>query len=342
MSSPQRVSSNLQNPVTPDLDWQTLDRVLAGDASAADEDHVRAWVGASPDRRLMVESLLRRNGSLASVDVDRAWQSVASRTVSAPHVDRKWTIGWVAAAGVVIAVGSFISARMLRTSAQQVQIPTSWHELSSPLGKRTIVTLPDSTRVVLNAESSLRYSSMFGERTREVFLTGEAYFTVRADSARPFRVRANNAEIQDVGTRFMVRAYDAAHGTLVVVDEGAVGIASAGSLGHDTVVVTPGVLARMSPSGAVTTMATNATKYVGFANGLLATSGLTLSEAVPVIERWYDVKIYVADPMLGRRPLARDFHDEPLSNVLNALGALLDADVRRSGRLVTISPRSNN
>lgn len=327
--------------MTPDLDWQTLDRVLAGDASEADEDHVRAWVGASADRRLMVESLLHRNGALTNLDVERAWQNVASRTISAPPVDRKWTIGWVAAAGVVIAVGSFISARMLRTSVRQAQIPTSWQELSSPLGKRSTVTLPDSTRVVLNAGSSLRYSSMFGQRAREVFLTGEAYFTVTPDSARPFRVRANNAEIQDVGTRFMVRAYDATHGTLVVVDEGAVGIAAAGSLGHDTVVVTPGVLARMTPSGAVTTTAANATKYIGFANGLLVTSGLTLSEAVPIIERWYDVKIYVADPTLARRPLSRDFRDESLATVLNALGTSLDADVRHSGRLVTITPRSD-
>lgn len=328
--------------MTPDLDWQTLDRVIAGDASAADEEHVRAWVGTSTDRRRMVESLLHRNGALASVDVERAWQSVASRTISARPVDRKWTLGWVAAAAIVIAVGSLISARMLRTSAQETQIPTSWQELSSPLGKRSPVVLPDSTRVVLNAGTSLRYSSTFGHRAREVFLTGEAYFAVRPDSVRPFRVRANNAEIQDVGTRFVVRAYDATHGTLVVVEQGAVGIAPAGRVGHDTVVVTPGVLARMTPSGAVTTTAANATKYAGFANGLLVTSGLPLSEAIPIIERWYDVKIYVADPMLGHRLLGRDFKDEPLTNVLNALGAALDADVRRSGRLVAIAPRSNH
>jgi ferric-dicitrate binding protein FerR (iron transport regulator) len=195
--------------------------------------------------------------------------------------------------------------------------------------------------VVLNAGSALRYSSIFGQKAREVFLVGEAYFEVRPDSERPFRVRANNAEIQDVGTRFSVRAYDTMHGTLVVVAEGAVGIAAAGSFRHDTVVVMPGVLARMTPSGAVTTTAANATKYTGFATGLLATSGLTLSEAVPIIERWYDVKIYVSDSALGRRTLNKDFRNEPLANVLNAIGVALDVDVRRSGQLVTISARSD-
>ena len=322
-----------------DLDWQTLDRYLAGDASAVDEERVRAWVSASPERRAMVESLQRLDGALTRVDVERAWQQVASRTVEAPNTDNKWALGLLAAAVVVVAVASIVSARMLRTTAQETQVPTAW--LEAPLGHRSAIVLPDSTRVVLNAGSSLQYSSAFGQKTREVFLKGEAYFAVRPDSARPFRVRANNAEVQDAGTRFVVRAYDSTHGTLVVVAEGAVGIAPAGSFGHDTVVVTPGVLARMTPSGAVTTTTADAAKYAGFAHGLLVTSGLTLSEAIPIIERWYDVKIYVDDPVLARRLLTRDFEGEPLANVLNALGRALDADIRRSGQLVTISPHSN-
>lgn len=325
--------------MTHDLDWQTLDRYLAGDASAVDEERVRAWVSASPERRVMLESLRRRDGALTRVDVERAWQRVASRTVAANTTDGKWALGLLATAVVVVAVGSVVSARMLRTSARETQVPTAWQE--APLGHRSAVMLPDSTLVVLNAGSSIRYSSTFGQKAREVFLKGEAYFAVRPDSARPFRVRANNAEIQDAGTRFVVRAYDSTHGTLVVVAEGAVGIAPSGSFRHDTVVVTPGVLARMTPSGAVTTTAADAAQYVGFSQDVLVTSGLALSEAIPIIERWYDVKIYVADPALGRRLLTTDFHNEPLANVLNAIARSLDADVRRSGQLVTISPHSN-
>ncbi len=328
--------------MTNDLDWQTLDRVLAGDASSADEERVQAWASASPERRAMVESLQRRNGAMTRVDVERAWQQVASRTVRAPAVDRKWTLGWLAAAAVVVAGGSIVSATMLRSSAREIEVPTGWHAESAPLGHRSLIVLPDSTRVVLNAGTSLRYSSMYGGKAREVLLNGEAYFVVRSDSARPFRVHAKNAEIQDVGTHFMVRAYDATQGALVVVAEGAVGISPAGSFGHDTVIVTPGVLARMTPSGAVTTTTANASKYTGFADGVLVTSGLTLSEAVPVIERWYDVKIYVADSALARQPLTRDFRAEPLSNVLKAIELSLGAEVRRSGRLVTISPRSDH
>ena len=59
-----------------------------------------------------------------------------------------------------------------------------------------------------------------------------------------------------------------------------------------------------------------------------------------MIERWYDAKIRITDPALGRRPLNADFRDEPLGSVLDALSLALDADIRRDGRAVTISPRS--
>ncbi|MGH7617225.1 MAG: FecR domain-containing protein, partial [Gemmatimonadaceae bacterium] len=126
----------------------------------------------------------------------------------------------------------------------------------------------------------------------------------------------------------------------VVVAEGAVGVARSGGGGHDTVVVTPGVLAHVTPTGAITTTAVDASRYTGFSRGLLVLGDLTLDEAVPAIERWYDVTIRVTDPALGRRPLNADFRDEPLTSVLDALALALGADVKRDGRTVTISARS--
>jgi ferric-dicitrate binding protein FerR (iron transport regulator) len=218
-------------------------------------------------------------------------------------------------------------------------VATSWHETSAPLGRRASVTLPDSSTVVLNAGSSIRYASTFGRGEREVELRGEGYFVVRHDSTRPFRVRANNAAIQDVGTRFVVRAYDASHGTIIVVAEGAVAVAAAGTAAHDTVVVTPGVMARMGSSGAIVTTAVDTERYTGFSDGLLVLGDLTLEEAVPMIERWYDVTIRLTDPALGHQQLNANFRNEPLTGVLDALGLALDVDIRRDGREVTISPR---
>ena len=321
------------------LDWSLLDRYLAGDASPADAERVRAWLAGSPERQALVESLQRHNATAAHVNVDSAWTRVSARTVGRSGGEWRRNVVWLAAAALVLAVGSTISLRMLRTGPTPIQVATSWRETSAALGRRASVTLPDSSTVVLNAGSSIRYASTLGRGEREVELRGEGYFVVRHDSTRPFRVRANNAAIQDVGTRFVVRAYDASHGTIVVVAEGAVAVAAAGTAAHDTVVVTPGVMARMGSSGAIVTTAVDTERYTGFSDGLLVLGDLTLEEAVPMIERWYDVTIRLTDPALGHQQLNANFRNEPLAGVLDALGLALDVDIRRDGREVTISPR---
>jgi ferric-dicitrate binding protein FerR (iron transport regulator) len=95
----------------------------------------------------------------------------------------------------------------------------------------------------------------------------------------------------------------------------------------------------MTATGAITTTTVDAARYTGFSRGLLVLGDLTLDEAVPVIERWYDVTIRVTDSTLRRRALNADFRDEPLPSVLDALSLALDVDITRNGRLVTISSR---
>jgi ferric-dicitrate binding protein FerR (iron transport regulator) len=202
------------------------------------------------------------------------------------------------------------------------------------------VTLPDSSTVVLNAGSAVRYPYPFERTEREVVLHGEGYFTVRHDAARPFRVRTNDAEILDVGTRFVVRDYDSSPGTVIVVVDGAVGVSAADIAHRDTVVVVTGMLARLTPSGTITTALVDTQSYTGFADGLLVLGNLTLAEAAPVIERWYDVKLHLTDPALGQQRLNENFRNEPLAGVIDALSAALGATIRRDGRDLTISRKA--
>ena len=63
-------------------------------------------------------------------------------------------------------------------------------------------TLPDGTKVWLNGESRLKYNAEFSGRTRDVALTGEAFFEVRKDTLRPFRVSMNDLQVEVLGTSF--------------------------------------------------------------------------------------------------------------------------------------------
>ena len=72
--------------------------------------------------------------------------------------------------------------------------------------------------------------------------------------------------------------------------------------------------------------------------GSLVLEGLTLTDALPQLERWYDVTITVADSSLARRRVQARFHDETLPQVLDALSLALGAQWQQSGRTITLTP----
>lgn len=83
--------------------------------------------------------------------------------------------------------------------------PVKYHTLP---GQKDTIILKDGTHVWLNADSKLICDKDFGQSpTREVTLTGEAYFDVSKDPGRPFVIHANNMNIKVLGTAFNVKAY---------------------------------------------------------------------------------------------------------------------------------------
>jgi len=100
------------------------------------------------------------------------------------------------------------------------------NEKSTKSGQKSIFTLFDGTKVTLNANSTLKYPTHFGEMSREVYLIGEAYFEVAHDTTKPFIV--NSAEISTtvLGTKFNISAFPEDNDIIVSLVEGKVLVSS--------------------------------------------------------------------------------------------------------------------
>ena len=84
----------------------------------------------------------------------------------------------------------------------------SFKQIIAGKGVRKLLTLPDGTKVWLNADSRLSYDpEMAAANQRLVTLTGEAYFDVTHDKQHPFIINANKVTIKVLGTAFNVKAY---------------------------------------------------------------------------------------------------------------------------------------
>jgi ferric-dicitrate binding protein FerR (iron transport regulator) len=108
--------------------------------------------------------------------------------------------------------------------------------IQTTLGSRALTTLPDGSKVWLNAGSRLDYTLEFGRKTRVVKLTGEAFFDVKTDSTKPFIVRAGKLAIKAYGTAFNVKAYPNENAITTTLVRGKVVIAGKDNADKDFVV----------------------------------------------------------------------------------------------------------
>jgi ferric-dicitrate binding protein FerR (iron transport regulator) len=81
-------------------------------------------------------------------------------------------------------------------------------EKQNAKGVKSTITLPEGSKIWLNADSKLSYPVAFNDKTREVYLRGEAFFDIRKNPDKPFIIHLANGTIHVLGTSFNVRAYD--------------------------------------------------------------------------------------------------------------------------------------
>jgi transmembrane sensor len=342
----------MPDPFEPAFEPELIDRYLAGEASADELGKIDANRAANPAWGATIDALREAvaRPSKPQWDEDAAWARLRSRIDTNGELPGRRTIGadvqqprrplvrWLIAAGALIAVSAATWGMAREREGAATGEATFANEIVTPNGARQTVTLGDGSRVTLNAGSRLRWAANYGERTRDVYLDGEAYFAVAHDAARPFRVHARGAVAHDLGTRFTVRAYDDLPQVEVVVAEGSVSLRR-DRTNADSAVLATGQLGRLGTSGPPVVESNVALdRWTAWTNGSLVLDGLTLAEAVPQLERWYDAEITVDGPRLASRRVSARFHDETLPQMLDALTLALGARWQRSGRSITLTP----
>jgi transmembrane sensor len=327
-------------------DWKAIDRYLAGDASPDEERAVHDWIAADPSRDQVLQHIRAAHGDRPDEqwDVDAAWAKFSGRpqrTVTRHLPVSRWRMGAPAriAAAILVTVGGYAAFRSLSPARPGPQDQTS-AEITAPNGQRVTTTLGDGSRVVLNAGSRLRYSPDIGRGSRDVYLEGEAYFDVTHDAKRPFRVHANGGVAHDLGTRFTVRAYPEMTHIDVAVTQGKVSLRRDLETPTDSVVLEPGQLGRLTAfdQQPAVVPGVDVGAYTGWTGGTLVLENVTLVEATPQLERWFDIDIAVPDSTLASRRIFVRFRDESAAQALDALSLALGARYERTGRVVTLHP----
>lgn len=160
----------------------------------------------------------------------------------------------------------------------------------TPRGEKSMVKLPDGSQVWLNANSRLICHS-FTSKSRNVELTGEAFFKVARNEKSPFRVKTNECEVEVLGTEFNVMAYDDFGRKEITLLSGKVDVHLKNSrqvLAPDETLVIKG-----ENTWITNTDAAHASAWV---NNKFDFQNIPLSELMKRLENWYDVDIDLSNP----------------------------------------------
>ena len=181
-----------------------MDAVAFAGWLKANEAHARAWAS--------YEQLWGRLQTVRDDPRILALRESAKNRGRQTGALKRWAVGGALAATLVLAA-IWITQRPVNHVGQSAQIAASTPKPAElPLiriatterGERSLLLLPDGSRITLNSASSVRtdYSS---ERRRVTLVRGQAFFEVAKDPARPFIVTAGSREVVAVGTAFDVR-----------------------------------------------------------------------------------------------------------------------------------------
>lgn len=260
--------------------------------------------------------------------------------------------GLTVAASVLIVVGLGIMALIYGTRERAATV--ALNVIATEKGSKTTIVLPDGSKVWVNSDTKLTYDRFFGERTRSVYLTGEAYFDVAKDKGHPFIVHTETADIKAVGTSFNVRAYAGERLSETTLLSGVVEVSV--KKGHvekirlkpmEKLLIKNRPFARAQdktdaePELSIIKIAAADTAREGLPETSWITNRLVfrqlpLQDIARDLERYYNAEVVIEDSALLGRKLSGNFKEESLEAVLETFKLAAGINYKINGKKVKL------
>lgn len=217
-----------------------------------------------------------------------------------------------------------------------------FNTVATPRGGQFQISLPDGSRVWLNAGSTLRFPTLFSGGERRVELSGEAYFEIAKNAGMPFRVITDDSEIKVLGTHFNVMAYKDEKQMNTTLVEGSVQILK----GADKVFLKPGQAATLNKaSEKITVAAADSDQAIAWKNGYFIFVDENIESIMRKVSRWYDVEISYTGNLSNKDftgTISRNKNVSELLRMLELTGAvhfkIAQDDHSGKGRRITVMP----
>jgi len=324
----EKLMELLQSGVYDDIVGDALYQQLLDELEGFDDSEISAGERRAA-RPLFEQSRARL---LDHVRTSGGSNSAEQRSISVGPRLLLWP--WLAAAALTLVIGTALFLYVRRP----VGLPTTAHafvvEAQTYQGKQ-FIHLPDGSTVILNAGSELRYDSTFGLESRDVMLTGEAFFDIQHDEARPFRVWSGAVYTYVLGTAFNVKAYPDQPEIIVTVARGKVKVCEAqrelGVVMPQQQLAVHRATLQAEPAGP------SDTEDLAWKDDFLIFDNTTMADVAEAIGKRFGVTVRVTDPIRDCRINAAFMNDEDLEHILVVTSKVLHGAYVQHDNTITIS-----
>lgn len=320
--------------------WEHIQNKLRN-PNEPENETLQNWLDENAENKTMLDDLkviYSITGNVPESFVpqkNQAWQKIISRiTAKKPQTQIIRFMLRVAASILLIALGVGGSYFL-----QNHKSGNSFTEVYSPYGHKTMVILPDNSKVWLNGDSRIKYNTNFSD-SRNVELSGEALFEVTRNPRNLFTVKSRDIRIEVYGTTFNVKTYSNDIISEIALVEGSV------SLFHDEQLLKkmiPGeVIAYNVQANKFSSQQGNISQITSWRADELIIENETFESMVKYLERWYGVQITLDESLKQNLRLSFKVKTESLIELLSIIDHITPVSYEIDGKLVKITKRTNS
>ncbi len=310
------------------IPWDLIISKFRQDLSKENEILFNEWLSIGNNQELFRQlEIVWKNVQLKSAtyepDVEYYWQKFLAHIQNNAPVKKEPRKVFLKYFSRIAAVAAILIITLLGT---YYLINNSFHQkptIYSTRSAKTTIFLPDSSEVILHANTALTCNFNTKSDQREVSMTGEAYFKVRHDDQKPFLVNANGVTIKVHGTEFNVSSYSSDNKILVSLIEGSVSMKTA----DEKIFLKPGEEGSYDKAEKTISVAKGDMDLAKIWTGdKIRFENKSLNEVCKYLSKWYGINIIIDPKIKGNQSYTFTVTGQPLTEIIEIMSSINSFD----------------
>ena len=294
-------------------------RFLSNEATPEEHETLFEWINEDPRHHKMFEEYYflwhKKAEGPAPLHLQKRLQHLNARIDALEAAEEKaeffnWAKLAVAALLIIsVSTGIWIAYYWRAHKPNEVE----WISKTGSFDRRTSIKLADGSEIQLNASSTLRYPKTFTGEKREVYLTGEGFFSIAKDASHPFVVHTSSMTTEVLGTSFNIRE-DQTISTVTV----ATGKVKVEGNAQSRILTPYQKVVYDRGTGAMEVVPT-ALAELGWRENTIVFEDTNLLAASKTLEDWFGVSIHFENQKIQQCRITGKFRNESLAHILEAI-----------------------